>query len=203
MISDFITQVKTRGLARTNRFSVELVFPTGGSDGDRLANLFCESVNIPGITISTTPQRINGEVTEFPYERMFDPAQLVFYVDAQMLLKKQFDEWLGLIVSPTSRNISYYRDYVRDITISVHTVDEQTPYKIQLIEAYPKTVGSVQLDSNGKEVMRLSVTLAYKYFKIPLESVDKLPLEQPQDPINVITGEGYPDFTFTEFTPEI
>lgn len=200
MISDFITEVKTRGLARTNRFSVQLVFPTGGTDGDRLANLFCESVNIPGMTISTTPQRINGEVTEFPYERMFDPAQLVFYVDSQMLLKKQFDEWIDLIMNPVSRNISYYKSYVRDVTINVHTVEDKIPYTIQLIEAFPKTVGSIQLDSNGKEVMRLNVTLSYKYFKVVKQGTSEgSPSEQPQDPMSVNTGEGYPEIDFDMF----
>ena len=48
---DFIAAIKTRNLARANKYSVELTFPTGSkeysvSDPSHLTTLFCSSVSL-------------------------------------------------------------------------------------------------------------------------------------------------------------
>lgn len=161
----FKSQVKTRGLARTNRYRVIIPFPTTDASGIELAELFCESVNIPGTNIATTPQRLFGEVRELPYEKIYDPVSMTFYVDTRMIMKNAFDRWINLVIDPERRTVQYYNDYIRDIEIYVIAVDEQIPYKITLFEAYPKTIGSINLSSESKEIMKLPITFQYKYWK--------------------------------------
>jgi hypothetical protein len=163
---DFITQVKTRGLARTNRYEVSIPgFPTTGGGGNRLVTLFCDAVNLPGLNISTQAQRFYGEAWEMPYERMFDPVTLSFYMDSNFELKDGFDRWMARIIDPTTRAIKYYDDYVQDIEIRVINVDERFPYGLTLYEAYPKTINSIQLDAAGRDIMRMQVTMQYRYWK--------------------------------------
>lgn len=210
MITEFITQVKKRGLARSNRFSTIIPFPVGNSKVGNLSMLFCESASLPGISLSTTPQRINGESRELPYERIFDPVQLTFYVDADMTIKGAWDSWMDLIVNPYSRNIGYYRDYVKDILINVHTVDDDKPYSITLYEAYPKAIGAIQLDNNNKDIIKLSVTLSYKYWNATTTRItpdnaydatgSDVIASGLQDPLSVYTGAGYEDFYFDDNT---
>jgi hypothetical protein len=195
MISNFITEVKRRGLARTNRYTVHIPFPISGQwavgrDTAEITNLLCDSVSLPGINIATTPQRFYGEIRELPYEKAFDPVTMTFYVDSQMDVKTAFDKWMALIIDPFNRTIGYYEDYVRDIEIRVENIDGSQPIMIKLFEAYPKTVGSIQLDSGNKDVMKLSVTWQYKYWISTQLGSPAIPT-RTQDGQSVITGGGY------------
>ena len=173
MISDFITQVKTRGIARTNHYEVVIPFPSQNSIAQRLANLFCDTVTLPGLNIATTPSTVYGEAREMPYNRMFEPVQMSFYVDAGLELKTQFDSWMENIINPNTRAIGYYKDYIAPVHIYVKTIDDQAPYMITLHEAYPKTVNSITLDTASRDIMKMSITLQYKfwtYVSIPMQS---------------------------------
>ena len=167
MITQFISQIRSRGLARTNRYEVAIPFPLTGTypiDGSaaRVTNLFCDAVQIPGLNIASTPHRIFGESREMPYERNFEPITMSFYVDSGMVVKSAFDKWIAMIINPFTRTIGYYNDYKRDISIFIETVDGQRAMQVVLYEAYPKSVGAIQLDATSKDVMRLSVTWQYK-----------------------------------------
>ena len=202
MIDKFIAEVKNRGLARSNRFLVEFDIPGGDRGSTQLAQLFCDSVSIPGMDIASTPQRIFGEPREMPYERMFSPIVLSFYVDADMKVKYLFDSWIHKIINPVTRNMSYYDDYKRNITIKVLTVaedEDNPPYEIVLWEAWPKNVTSIVLDSTSNNPMKLQITFQYKYWEYTSK---KGLLRQPNDfsglkidsgdPMSVNTGQGLP-----------
>lgn len=194
MITDFIAQVKSKSLARTNRYEVHLTFPKMKEES-RVARLFCDSASLPGINFSTTPSNTFGETREMPYGRMFDPVTFSFYVDAELKLKSAFDSWTDLIVNPVGRTIGYYNTYVQDVSIDIKTVDDRTPYTVKLFEAYPKTISSIQLDANGKEVMKLSVTMQYKYWKATsgyLSGLEEVFYPPAQDRQSVTTVSGYP-----------
>lgn len=202
MIDKFISQVKTRGIAKTNRYEVIIPFPRNSNfpippDMMELGNLFCDQVNLPGINVATTAMRTFGEVREMPYEKMFEPVTFSFYVDTDMQLKMAFDKWMALISNPIDRTIGYYNDYVKDIDIYVKTVGDQSPYMITLYEAYPKAVQSIQLDSGGKEIMKMTVTMQYKYwYSRELQSSTSAGKPLPSTPAirdrqSVNTGTGY------------
>lgn len=191
MISDFIGEVKTRGMARTNRYTVEIVDPLD-PDGARLIQLFCESTSLPGMNLITTPHRVYGESREMPYERGFEPVTMSFYVDGDMMVKKMFDSWMTNIVDPFTRQLNYYKSYIRDINITVYDVDEKfAPYTLTLYEAYPKTIGTIQLDASAKDVMKLPVTFTYKYWKTAGIDLAKPTVYSEQDPQNSMTSDGY------------
>lgn len=191
MIADFISQVRTRGLARTNRY--EVIIPLPGSDEQNLARLFCEQVTLPGVSLATTPSRFYGDTREMPYERLFDPVSMTFYVDSAMKLKSAFDDWMSTIVNPTTRTIQYYRDYVRPVYITVLDVSEQPVHMVTLYEAYPKAIQAVNLESAGRDIMRLTVNMQYKYWE-PLKIEQQpavLSRESLSDRQGVVTGSGY------------
>lgn len=198
MIEDFISQVKTRGLARINRYEVVVPFPQPDPRGEmkRVANLFCDSVNLPGAAISTTPMKTFGEVREMPYEKIYDPVTMSFYVDSGLEIKKAFESWMELIYNTKTRTLGYYQKYIQNVDIYVKTVDGSTPYKITLHEAYPKAIQSVQLDTNGREVMKMTLTMQYKYWTSTTQDI--IEAQTPmgfwgrrQSPQGIDTTEGY------------
>lgn len=165
MLSNFIAEVKTRGLARTNRYQVLIPFPNTNSTGSNLVTLFCYSASIPGMTVASSPIRTFGEPREMPYDRMFEPVQLDFYVDSNVEVRGSFERWIHLISNQTSRVLSYYRDYIRDITITLNDMEDRTPYSITLFEAYPKQIMGNQLRADSRDPMMVSVIMQYKYWK--------------------------------------
>jgi hypothetical protein len=82
-----------------------------------------------------------------------------------------FDYWLNLIQDPWTRNFNYYDEYVTDIVIEVQDLKDQSRYGIKLFEAYPKSIGAVQLDYAGKDVMKISVNFAYKYYHVGSQEI--------------------------------
>lgn len=166
-LSDFVSQIKTSGLMRTARYSVIMPYVPSESDVNkdpRLVSMFCDQIQIPGLNYNTTANAMYGETREVPYGRLFDSLSLSFYVDNKMKVKKYFDDWQYSIQNPVTRTFNYYNYYVKPIQIEVEDVSSKTRYMVELRECYPKTVSSVQMDAASKDVMKLSVTLAYKYW---------------------------------------
>lgn len=192
----FRAEVRTRGLAKSSKYRVEIPFPTTNLVAANLGNLFCESTSLPGFNIATTPHRMYGEVREMPYEPMYDPVSMSFYVDAQLTIKTLFDEWMKLIINPDTRHIQYYNNFVRPVSLFSVTVDGQEPYKITLFEAYPKTIGSIQLSADGRDIIRLPVTFQYKYYKVEHFSITArkiTPVVYPNSPSQgIFSGSTFP-----------
>ena len=165
LLSKFISQIKEGGLARQNRFTVELSIPSGMPNLYKefdIVHLFCEQATLPGITAVTQPIRTYGEIREMVSDRTFENITLTFLVDSKMLVKKVFDEWMSIVINPSTRLAGYYDQYATTMFIRVQDTQNRDTYVSVLNEAYPKSVQAISLDNNSKDVMRLAVTFAYK-----------------------------------------
>lgn len=172
-IGDFVSQVKSGGLARTNRYAVIMDMPfVFNSNTTRKALMFCDQIQLPGTNFSTAQNRTFGEFRDVPYEKLYDDITLSFYVDRDMLIKEMFDKWQEHIYNPYTRVFNYYANYITDIKIEVQDNKDAPHYYVTLHECYPKTVGAVQLDYASKDVMKLSVSIAYKWFETQTEVPD-------------------------------
>lgn len=164
-LNNFIEQIKNDGLARQNRFTVDIAaisgLPTVFKQLDKI-NLLCEQAVLPGIAVSTVPIRTFGENREVVYDRNFENITLTFLVDSKMTVKKLFDEWMSIIINPDTRLIAYYDDYVTTMIVKIQDLENNNTYECRLNEVYPKSIQVITLDNNSKDVMKLSVTFAYK-----------------------------------------
>jgi hypothetical protein len=186
MIKDFIAQVKSSGMARTNRYAVEIGIPFKFDTYTlQTALLFCDQVQIPGLNYNTNENRSFGEVRKAPYEKLFEDINMSFYVDKDMQVKKLFDVWQNSIMDPNTRTFNYYDSYVSDIKVYVQDINDNKTYTVTMHEAFPKSVGAIQLDYAGKDVMKLSVNFAYKWYET---STTIQGVNHPVDPINSFTS---------------
>lgn len=171
-LNDFIATTKL-GLARTNRYTVSIGVPillqqSVYSTGVNLqtVHMFCDQLQLPGLNINTTPIRTFGELREMPYEFNYDPIQMVFLVDRNMIVKSFFDSWIMSVQGGDSRTFNYYDSYISKVmNIQVQDLQDYTTYNVSLHEAYPKTVSAVQMGYEQKDVMKLSVTMNFKYWR--------------------------------------
>ena len=169
-LNEFISSVKTEGLMRSSRFAVSFSLPGVIGPGKfsqdlRKILLYCDNINLPGLTVETTPAKTFGEVREMPYQKQYDNINMGFYVDNNMSVKLLFDAWMNAIQDPVSRTFNYYKDYTTDINIEVYDIANKSKYAVTLFQAYPKTLNAVQMDYGNKEVMKLSVSMNYKYWQ--------------------------------------
>ncbi len=164
-IQDFISQVKSGAMARSNRFAI-LFTPPSGVDPSGLVKtlLFCDQVQLPGLNLSTVQNRTFGEFREVPYEKLFDNINMSFYVDNDLKVKALFDDWMNAIQDPVTRSFNYYDKYTTNMVIQVQDINDKTRYEVTLYECYPKNIGAVQMDQASKDVMKLNITLQYKYW---------------------------------------
>ena len=186
-LNDFTSQIKKEGMAIVNRYSV-LLPNMEGSDMSRMLLMYCSSAQLPGLNNSTTPARTFGEYREMPYERLFEAVNLEFYVDRPMKIKTYWDNWMGRVIDPVTRKFNYYKDYTKDVTIFVIEKQDKNIYGFTLYEAYPKTINPIALTADGKEVMKIGVTLQFRYWRGAQYAKQKLPPEVsdvPEQPTEV------------------
>lgn len=176
-LNTFISEIsRNSGLARTSRFRVELTPPEyvfsgipGGNQNLKMLTLFCDTAQLPGVNFATNQVKIYGEAREMPYEIMYEPVTLTFYVDNNLYVKRFFDEWIngihnGATRDSHSRNLRYYAEYAKRMTIIIESIEDKQVHVVHLHEAYPKSVSGISLDYASKDVMKLNVTMQYKYW---------------------------------------
>jgi len=172
-LNQFISEVKT-GLSLNNHYQVFITRP----DGMIFQNLFttsnpiynklallCEQATLPGINIATTPTRTFGESIETPYDKIYHPVNLSFYVDSKYQVKYFFDSWMNVIQSNTTRIHNYPNSYKTNIDIVTYDKQDTKTYMTRLYDAYPKTIGDIQLSYNNVDIIKLPVELTYRYYK--------------------------------------
>lgn len=186
---DFIAEIKTQGLSRTNRFTVEITPPSDGPDVSRRILLFCEQATLPGLSYATASNKSYGESREIPYDRLFEPITLQFHVDRDFQVKKVFDTWMQAIQNPVTKTFNYYRNYTTKMTIGIQDLQDRTCYLVDLYECYPKAITPIALDAEAKDTMRLQVVFQYKYWES--SKIEELPngMKLSTDSLNKYTND--------------
>lgn len=193
-LEKFMSYVKSEGLIRNSRFTVIMQPPTifrkntlpGTQDLEKIL-LFCEAANIPALSVATIQNRTYGETREIPYDYLYESINLSFYADNSMQVKQFFDTWINNIRDPITRTYNYYNDYITDITIKLGTVGDESTYLVKLYECYPKSISSVELNQNGRDVIRINVNIVYKYWISEGDSSSLLSYETKEIPDEYFT----------------
>ena len=178
-IDQFQTEVKTRSLARPNRFEIVFPVPKGMTDSEelgdsRLISLFCESTSLPTQTIGVKQQRIYGPAYQRPFNTEFggEGITMTFLVDGDMDVKGFFDAWLSIIVDPFQYFVYYPDNYTVPIIIKQLDEDDNPIYSVTLEDAFPRSMALMELSNTAQNsVHKLNVTFAYRrwypYHRIP------------------------------------
>lgn len=161
-LTNFISEIKSRGLSRPNRFEVSIA--RQNSD-DKLVSLFCEISNLPGVAINSKGLRIYGPAYQRPVSIEFggETINMTFYVDSNFNVKKYFDDWLFHVVNPNSFNVQYENDFVSDIVLKQLNEKNEVMYEVTLKDAFPRSITPMDLNmSSDNQVHKLNVTFSYR-----------------------------------------
>jgi len=181
-IGNFTTEIRRSGIAKSNRFEVEIKPPKALlnlTNEAKLINLYCEITNLPGMSITTKGLKLYGPAYQRPISSEFngEAINMTFYLDQGMNVKAFFDAWMFYVVSPQSFNVNYPENYVSEIKISqlapkvtgfnsltkTDIIEEKETYSIYLEDAFPRAMSLVDLSSSSvNQAGRLNMTFAYR-----------------------------------------
>jgi len=178
MLDEFIAHVREKGLAKPNLFKVEIIFPNqifnsvtknvfeeaGINTRDAFrVNLFCETTELPGKAVVTTPIKTHGPPVKIPYNMQLEDVPMVFYVGEDMKEKRFFDAWQSMIGNPNTGDMNYFDEYTTTVNLTQLTEDGQSSYTVSLKKAYPIVMSPVTLSmADSNNIHRLPVVFAYR-----------------------------------------
>ena len=89
------------------------------------------------------------------------------YFLAQDLKEKQlFETWQRLCYNPQTWAMQYYDQYVGAMDIYQLDKTNRRRYGVQLVECFPKSIGSIGLDyAANDQLSTMQVTWSYRYWK--------------------------------------
>ena len=188
------------GFARPSRYEVILNPPAGTNSnlvssqmqefrGDgtvKQVSLACENISFPGRNIDTTEDtNIYGPSRQIASGFSYAEVSGTFRCSRDMKEKRYFEAWQKLSYNPQTWSMQYYQDYVGTVQIFQLDENDNRTYGVELLEAFPKTIGAQTLDySSTGEIHKLSVTFSYRWWKSLADEAD---LPKPiEDRINQI-----------------
>lgn len=176
------------GFARSNRFLVEMPAIEGASGlfggAGRELNLLCNRASLPGKQILTADKRIGMWFEKVAYGYAVADVELSFYALNNYFVKKYFDAWLALVLNEETGEVGYKNDYAQ--TVKIHQLRSPqlglstdigpislsagigggSVYSIELLEAFPTTVNSIDFTNDQDGLIQVSVSLSYTNWKV-------------------------------------
>lgn len=171
-LSDFTSEVLSKsGLARTNRFEVEILKPVGLSDNEsatRLVSLYVDQAVFPPLVLNVKPFKIFGPSHQRPITSEYggEGLNITFHVDRDMKIRRFFENWLEIVVNPKRFTVGYLNDY--STTIHIKQLDEQNnvTHDIEVFKAFPRSMNIMELNnSSTNQTHKLNVVFAYHYWQ--------------------------------------
>jgi hypothetical protein len=147
----------------------------GGAD----MNIICASAELPGKRVLTHDRAIGAENQRVAYGYAVDDVTLTFYCLNDYGIVKYFDEWRSITISETPGEANYKKDYAR--SIKIHQLRKPligaganlgpirvnlglgggSVYSVELIDAFPINVSTIELNNELDGLVQVSVTIAY------------------------------------------
>jgi hypothetical protein len=180
------------GLSKASKFMVTITRSAASSRDDRAPPIaggaqnltfLCDSAYLPGLGYQTDEIRMSGygNVEKRPYATIFQDVPLTFYSDADGSVFKYFHAWMqsvfafndaanpnGTVKGLPLNSFQYPSEYYGIVEIihmnEIKTTKESdnTIVKYQLLEAYPISIGDIQVDWNMQDqILKIPVTFAY------------------------------------------
>ena len=156
------------GLARANRFSVLVIPPAQAFDTIeqvRDLNILCESCTLPGRQIQTFEHEYVRQQIKIAQSFINEDVSFTFNITNDYFIKSIFDRWTNSVIDRDTFKKNYDEVYKRDIQIFQNDSNNKPIYEVTLRNAFPISVGAVELGNGNEDIERVTVEIAYEDFK--------------------------------------
>ena len=172
-IGDFLSKVDNLGgLAKSNRFSVEITPPTSLRSTVQASaiNFLAKTVSFPARSFGTTTYRSGGQFgLTVPYETTMEPVSLTMLNTDNQAPRIFWTDWIEYIqhVGSHGYNMQYFKKFIGQVKISYYTEDSNlasppdAKYQVTLHEAWPKSIGAIEIGWESTEFQDFEVEIGY------------------------------------------
>ena len=137
----------------------------------RRVRAFCNSISMPEREIVQKEVRHgNAPARKVSIDAKFANITASFYADKFLRERSYFEMWQKAAYSTSTFNMNYYDNYVTNLNIfqlgqfaSRQERDDIT-YGVQLIDAFPTKIGSVEYNAETNNVVDFDVDFSFKYW---------------------------------------
>jgi hypothetical protein len=170
-IDSLVAMIANKGMAYPFKYEIAIRHQVGTFEPTvsalRLA-ISCESISIPGKTVSTQEIKTHGPVDEMPYDIAYaGDVEATFKVASDMFERRFFDNWIdGQIVNSQQYCLGYKDSYSTDIEITQTDLENNPIYRVVLEDAFPKTLFPLELgDEKNAEISKQTVSFSYRKWR--------------------------------------
>ena len=181
VLNDILSAFRSNeGYAIPSRYEV-LIYPPAPRTGGGLQNVFtglrqsneaarsvslrCESVQLPGRNITSSPDtNIYGPVREIAEEVTYS-GEITMKFQASSGLDERifFEQWQQKCFNPETWNVGYYADYVGSADVYLLDINNQRRFGLKINEMWPKTITGTDLDAAAAtDIIKNEVTFAFR-----------------------------------------
>jgi len=151
----------------------------------RLPNtqFFCQSVSVPGISLSEIPQNTPFVDLYLPGEKaIYDLLNVTFYIDEELQAWKEIHDWIRGMTFPTDfaeyRNLSELNKYAgvvetpqpqySDASITLLSSSNTPYYRFKFVNVFPTTITTFIMTTTDspENAMTADATFRYSYYNI-------------------------------------
>jgi hypothetical protein len=165
------------GFARGNKYRVILPadFLRSFSVGRDVLDILCDSVSIPGRSLSTIDK--NAVIsTSIPYSVDSAPIEMKFLLTNDWSVWDYFNEWHKSIIEDidvavgsgraTPARLNFKDDYQKDFTIEQYNDRGILNKKFIIKNAFPKSISGMELGNKNNDILMVNVSMAYDTFSV-------------------------------------
>lgn len=130
-------------------------------------NLFTHACSIPQRDITTQEWSDYGERRKIGIIQTHGDLSIEYFCSEDLRERQFFEQWQDLIFNPVTKQHSYYKDYISRIEIAKYDASwKKKTVVYRFNEAYPSTVGALEMNSDAGDVLKLQVTFKYYNYEI-------------------------------------
>ena len=163
-------------LAKACRYIVAIKPQTSIKSYPKDLHYLCEAAEFPGRGFSVVQTRYYGPSQMYPVNSEYQPINLTFMCRSDSRERRFFDDWLDLINPVDNFNFEYPEKYYCTIELYQYaeygsnqstTPTPHISYQWRLNKAWPTLVSPQPVAWAEQDVLRMSVSFAYKYWDRP------------------------------------
>ena len=172
--------------------SKNLISETG--DLSKLLNFYCQSVNLPSKQVTTGAVTNVGSATKYATSAAYSQLNMTFIMPQSQYTRAYFERWVSRMVPDSNQYVDFFDNYVcpsirvykfergngepvnNDPDMITALRESGTPvliakkYRITSIidirNAFPYNIGSVQLNNDASRAMTLTVGFLYERYRV-------------------------------------
>jgi hypothetical protein len=137
----------------------------GGMDSDTVTYLV-KTTSLPENTKDEGIIPWQGMDFKYASKSTFTDFTVNFNVDRKAKIRVLYENWMDLIHNPVTNEFSPIDVYMVDQRVQLLDYDGSPTVTYTLFNAWPKTLGPIELDYAGTEVAMFDVTFTYTHHKV-------------------------------------